>query len=183
MNRTRRRDIGKFTIREPHTEEVAFTPDQMTFYKALIDFRQQMLSLEHDPRTVRLITVNTERQVSSCLPALLPMLDNFIKTGRFSSADFTDDLEDEFTLDLHPSLVEIAKELRYLATNLPPRDPKLDRLKELIDSVLEDSRTKKVLVFSYFLHTLTYLKGNLSNGSMRVGIITGQTDDDERENT
>ena len=181
MNRTRRRDIGKFTIREPHTEEVAFTPEQMTFYKALIHFREKMLSLGHDARTVRLITVGTERQVSSCLPALLPMLDSFIKFGRFSSADFTDDLEDEFTLDLHPSLVESAKELRYLATNLPPEDPKLDRLKELIGSVLEDSRSKKVLVFSFFLHTLTYLKTNLANSSARVGIITGQTDDDERE--
>ena len=181
MNRTRRRDIEKFTIREPHTEEVAFTSEQMTFYKALIHFRQQMLSFEHDSRTVRLITVNTERQVSSCLPALLPMLDSFIKTGRFSSADFTDDLDDEFTLDLPPSLMEITKELRYLATNLPPSDPKLDRLKELTSTVLAASRPRKVLVFSFFLHTLAYLNQNLSNGNMRVGKITSHTDDDDRE--
>ena len=181
MNRTRRRDIGKFTIREPHTEEVPFTPSQMTLYEALIEFREQMLSLEHDPWTVRLITVNTERQVSSCLPALLPMLDSFITTGRFASADFTDDLEDDYTLDLHPSLVELAERVQYLATNLPPEDPKLDRLKELIGSVLEGSRSKKVLVFSYFLHTLTYLRTNLADSSVRVGIITGQTEDDERE--
>ena len=100
MNRTRRRDIGQFTIREPHTEEVPFTPNQMTFYKALIDFRQRILSLEHDPLVVRLITVNLERQATSCLPALLPMLDGFIRTGRFASTEFTDDIDDENTQDL-----------------------------------------------------------------------------------
>ena len=181
MNRTRRRDIGQFTIREPHTEEVSFTPDQMTFYKALIDFRQQVLSLEHDPRTVRLITVNTERQASSCLPALLPMLDNFIRTGRFISAEHTDNLEDEEAQDLPAFLVEETKRLRDLAANLPPDDPKLERLKELTSTVLAASRPKKVLVFSFFLHTLAYLNQNLSNGNMRVGKITSHTDDDDRE--
>ena len=181
MNRTRRRDITQFTTREPHTEEVPFTPNQMEFYKALIDFRQRILSLEHDPRVVRLITVNLEQQVSSCLPALLPMLDGFIRTGRFDSTEFTDDLEDEDTQDLSAPLVEATKELRCLAANLSPEDPKLQRLKEVICTVLADSRPHKVLVFSYFLHTLTYLKSNLSNGKIRVEKITGQTDDDERE--
>ena len=181
MNRTRRRDIGQFTIREPHTEQVSFTPDQMKFYEALIDFRQQVLSLEHDPRAVRLITVNTERQASSCLPALLPMLDNFIRTGRFISTEHTDNLEDEEAQDLPAFLVEEAKRLRDLAANLPPDDPKLERLKELTRTVLADSRPRKVLIFSYFLHTLAYLNRNLSNGNMRVGKITSHTDDDDRE--
>ena len=95
MNRTRRRDIDQFTIREPHTIEAPFNTEQMIFYKALIDFRQQTLSLEYDPQVVRWLTVNLERQATSCLPALLPMLDGFILTGRFASIEFTDDLEGE----------------------------------------------------------------------------------------
>lgn len=181
MNRTRRRDIGQFTIREPHTEKVPFTPDQMTFYKALIEFYQQVLSIEHDPLTVRWITVNLERQVASCLPALVPMLDNFIQTGKFVSTEHTDDLDDENSLDLPTSLIEEAKKLRRLAAGLPPDDPKLERLLELISTVLADSQPKKVLVFAYFLHTLAYLQDNLSNGRIRTGIITSETDDDERE--
>ena len=179
MNRTRRRDIGHFTLREPHTVEVPFTPEQLKFYKALIDFRQQMLSLEHDPLVVRLIVVNFERQVASCLPALVHMLDNFIRTGRFATIEFTDDLEDENDVNLPAFLVEAAKELRHLASNLPPDDPKLEHLKEIICRVLSESRPKKVLVFSYFLHTLDYLKINLAKMKIRVGMITGKTDDDE----
>ena len=181
MNRTRRRDIGHFTLREPHTVEVPFTPEQRSFYKELIEFRRQMLSEEHNPLVVRLIIVNFERQVASCLPALVPMLDNFIHTGRFATTEFTDDLEGENDLNLPGFLIEASKKLRNLASNLPTDDPKLERLKELAITVLSDSRPKKVLVFSYFLHTLSYLQDNLSNGGIRLGIITGKTDDDERE--
>lgn len=52
MNHTRRRDIRRFTIREPHTISVQFTPAQQRFYEAIIDFRQDMLSLDYDPRVV-----------------------------------------------------------------------------------------------------------------------------------
>ena len=51
----------------------------------------------------------------------------------------------------------------------------------MISTVLAESRPKKVLVFSYFLHTLAYLQDGLTNGEIRVVKITGQTDDDERE--
>ena len=179
MNRTRRRDIGQFTLREPHTVEAPFTAEQLTFYKLLLEFRKQVLSLEHDPLVVRLIVVNFERQVASCLPALVPMLDNFIRTGRFTTTEFTDDLEDENDVNLPSFLVEAAKELRSLASNLPPDDPKLEHLKEIICRVLSESRPKKVLVFSYFLHTLDYLKINLVKMKIRVGMITGKSDDDE----
>ncbi|MDE2820190.1 MAG: SNF2-related protein [Chloroflexota bacterium] len=179
MNRTRRRDIGQFALREPHTVEAPFTADQMTFYKALIDFRQQMLSLEYDPLIARLIIVNFERQVASCLPGLSPMLDNFIRTGRFATAEFTDDLENDNDVNLPEFLVEEAKILRTLASNLSSDDPKLERLKEIISRVLSESRPQKVLVFSYFLHTLDYLKINLAKSNIRVGLITGKSDDDE----
>ncbi len=182
MNRTRRRDIGKyFTIREPHTVEVPFTEKQMAFYKEIVDFRQQMLSMEHNPLVVRLIKVNFERQTASCLPALLPMLDKFILTGRFVTSEYTDDLENENTVDLPPIMLAKANKLRELADNLPPEDPKLERLKKIINTVLSESRPRKVLVFSYFLHTLDYLKSNLVNCGIRVELVTGKIDDDERE--
>lgn len=181
MNRTRRRDIGDFALREPHTEEVPFTSAQMTFYEALIEFRQQVLSLEHDPFVVRLITVNFESQVASCLPALVPMLDNFVRTGQFTTTEFTDDLENEYDVHLPASLVDRAMELRNLASNLPPVDPKLEHLKKIIGRVLSESRPKKVLIFSYFLHTLDYLRINLAKMKIRVGVITGKTDDEERQ--
>ena len=181
MNRTRRRDIERFTIREPRTVEVDFTHEQMKFYEELVRFRERVLSLKHDPRTVRMVTVSLERQASSCLPALIPMLDSFVQTGRFVSEEHSDYFEGVDSQDLPPALVEDAKRLQVLAANLSPEDPKLEHLRQLAHTVLEDSHPKKVLAFSYFLHTLDYLQRNLSGGSIRIAQITGKTDDGDRE--
>ena len=84
MNRTRRRDIGKFTIREPVTIRVPFTEDQQHLYDTIISFRKEVLRLSYDPLVIRLIIDIFERQAASCLPALIPALDKFIRTGKFS---------------------------------------------------------------------------------------------------
>lgn len=182
MNRTRRRDIGQFTIREPHTIRVSFTQLQQQFYDLLIEFRRRVLALHYDPLVIRLITDTLERQASSCLPALVPLLDVFIRTGRFSSIGITDDLEfEEDTLDLPSPLISMAQELRERASNLSPDDPKFDQLTEIVGNVLEFSRPKKVLLFSFFLHTLRYLEQNLSLAGYRVRSITGNTDEEDRQ--
>lgn len=185
MNRTRRRDIGKFTLREPHTISVPFTPKQWEFYQALVDFRRNVLLLDYSPQVVRLITDTLERQASSCLPALIPALDSFLQTGRFryqsisDDADFDSEDEDD-GLDLPESLLEQADELRRLANELPDEDPKLDRLFEIANNVVEGS-PGKLLVFSFFLHTLFYLEQQLKDKGYRVGIVTGKVDDETRE--
>jgi hypothetical protein len=47
MNRTRRRDIGPFTQREPVTVEVPFTAEQQSFYDNLVAWRRQVLEFQH----------------------------------------------------------------------------------------------------------------------------------------
>ena len=183
MNRTRRRDIGKFTIREPKTVSVAFTAEQQGFYNSLIEFRRQVLLLEHDPRIVRLITDTLERQASSCLPALLPTLEKFLQTGRFG-AEISDDTElEEFNEDseLPKELLEMAQALRQQAAELPKDDPKLDRLLNVVQDSLTGGGSGKLLIFSFFLHTLSYLKQHLQDAGYRVALINGKVDDSDRE--
>lgn len=183
MNRTRRRDIGRFTIREPHTVSVPFTPEQEALYRRLIEFRRRMLLQVHDPIVVRLITDTLERQASSCLPALVPLLDHFLRTGRFSAADITDDDEaqGETGDGLPPFLTQHADELRALAAALPPEDPKLERLLEIAENSCNAPGPGKLLVFSYFLHTLGYLYEHLLAEGYRTAVITGKTPDVDRE--
>jgi ATP-dependent helicase HepA len=90
MNRTRRRDIGAFTIREPHTVAVPFTPAQQAFYDALIRFRQAALLERYDPQVIRLITDTLQRQAASCLPAMVATLDRFLAAGSLELSEFTD---------------------------------------------------------------------------------------------
>ncbi len=182
MNRTRRRDIGRFTIREPHTIGVPFTPEQQSFYDALVTFRRETLSLEHDPRVARLVSDTLERQAASCLPALVPALDSFIGSGRFSPTNSSDDPNTEEVLRQVPApLRKQARQLRTLAASLPSEDPKFDQLFEVVGDALSADGPGKVLVFSFFLHTLGYLEKNLRESGLRVAVITGSVADDERE--
>ena len=179
MNRTRRRDIGRFTVREPHTVSVPFTPAQEEFYRALIEFRTQVLLLRYDPLVIRLIVDMLERQAASCLPALLPALDIFIETGRFSAARLTDAWDDEDEdFELPEPLRRKAESLRTQARQLPPDDPKLEALLAIARTTAEAPGPRKLLVFSFFIHTLRYLERHLRVGGFRVGLITGQTPDD-----
>ena len=181
MNRTRRRDIGRFTTREPVAIETHFTPEQKDFYQALIQFRKELLLRKHSPRVVQLISHTLERQATSCLPAMLPLIDGFLHTGRLSTTDFTDDLDQEEDDQLPEEHVERAKHLRRMASQLPKVDPKLVRFKQILDKTILRSSSRKVLVFSYFLHTLDYLEGKLTEDKYRVLKITGKTRDEARE--
>jgi hypothetical protein len=182
MNRTRRRDIGRFTLRDPRTVEVPFTPQQQEFYEALLEFRKKMLSLKHEPQVVGLVAHTSERQAASCLPALLPVLDNFLASGRFSMSSLTDDVEVEQVIEELPAyLGQQAQALRQLAAQLPSDDPKLERLLSIVQQSLVKDRPGKVLLFSFYLGTLAYLEKKLQAAGYRVGLVTGAVKDEERE--
>lgn len=182
MNRTRRRDIGAFTVREPHTVAVAFTPEQERFYVALIDFRRQMLQLQYGSQVASLIVDTLERQASSCLPALVPAIDAFLQHGRFGVTRLTD-IDDGIESEDIPAdvLLDRARELRQLAVDLPDEDPKRDRFLTVVGETMASSGPRKVLVFSFFLHTLAYLERQLRHAGYRVGVVTGRVPDEERE--
>jgi superfamily II DNA or RNA helicase len=183
MNRTRRRDIGRFTLREPRTVSVAFTPRQQRFYDELVRFRRDLLAQTHDPLVVRLITDTLERQAASCLPALLPTLERFLRAGRVSAAQITDDPEaDEAEAGLPPGLRARAETLRALADALRTEaDPKLAQLLAVAAAAAEEQGAGKLLLFSFFLHTLAYLERELVARGYRVGLVTGRVPDEQRE--
>mgnify|MGYP002381959509 CR=1 FL=1 len=183
MNRTRRRDIARFTIREPHTVTVPFTPEQQQFYQALIQFRREMLLLRYDPRVVRLITDTLERQAASCLPALVPTIEAILRHGRVSLGTLSDNADgvDEEDPELPGHLLRQAEALRDMANNLPPDDPKLMQLLHLVRETLSGAGSGKVLLFSFFLHTLDYLLDNLRLVGYRTALVSGRIDDEERE--
>lgn len=182
LNRTRRRDIGKFTIREPHTVTVPFTPAQEVVYDALIDFRRAVLRTHYEDSAARLIIDTLERQAASSLPALLPSLQSLVRDGFFSASRITDDPDFEWHTQSVPDDIKV-KGMRLLdmARRLPPEDPKLNHLLVIIQDALHSSGPGKVLVFSFFLHTLDYLEEQLSQNGIRVSLITGKTPEVERE--
>jgi superfamily II DNA or RNA helicase len=182
INRTRRRDIGQFTIRDPHTAAVPFTAAQNEFYGELVSFRQHVLGLKYPPNVVRLISDTLERQASSCLPALGAAIEAIIRRNAMILDEWTDASEEEDgQWGLPPDILQRAQHLRELAENLPEEDPKLDRLVQMVNATLGQEGPRKVLIFSYFLHTLDYLRSHLVAPGCRVAVVNGKVPDEERQ--
>lgn len=181
VSRTRRRDIGRFTVREPHTLAVPFTPQQRMFYEQLIDFRRRVLTELYGSATARLIIDTLERQATSCLPMIAQALANLAADGHLNLFNLTDVDDEDGNLELQEELRDDLSVLQRLAAALPPDDPKFDQLEQVIQSIQEGLGSKKLLVFSFFLKTLNYLYERLSENGYRVGLITGRTLDADRE--
>ncbi len=187
LNRTRRRDIGRFTLREPHTVAIEFSPAQQEFYTQLIDFRRKCLMQKHDPLVVRLILDTLERQATSCLPALAATLETFLQGAEFWADSVADAWDEYEECDLRPDttyLQDAIQELRDLADAVAKQaDPKFARFEEILSQSVGRSSTGpgKVLVFSFFLNTLHYLRTKLVALGYRVELITGKVADLERE--
>jgi len=183
MNRTRRRDIGRFTVREPRTVSVPFTDEQRLLYDAVLAFRSEVLLQDYDPQVVRLILDMLERQAASCINALGPTIDRILQAGGVLPTNVTDDPEAEAPLEPVPGLIlERARALLIAAGELPNEDPKFDKLADILSQTMaDDTSPGKVLVFSFFLHTISYLRERLEQAGVRVGVVTGQVEDEERE--
>src|SRR3989338_8551992 len=110
-----------------------FTGPQREVYNELMQFRRNVLALRYDAAVIRLILDMLERQASSCLLALVPTLDAFLRTGRFSASHITDAKEEgeEEEFPLPPDLAAHAQKLRDKAAALPPEDPKWEALLEI----------------------------------------------------
>ncbi|MEW2329429.1 SNF2-related protein [Micromonospora chersina] len=178
VNRTRRRDIGGFTIREPRTVSVPFTPVQRQFYDRLLEARRDQLLARYNPVVVRLILDTLERQASSCLPALARRL---VTTSTSVITDLTDAPEAQPDEEAPKLPLPVDPDLLDMARRLPLEDPKLERLLQVVTETRTADGAGKLLVFSFFLGTLDYLAEHLSAAGVRVGVVTGRVAEPDRQ--
>lgn len=188
INRTRRRDIGNFTVRKPETIKVTFTEGQAELYTKLMQTQSDILKQLHGDRGIRFMMTTIMRQASSCINGLEPFLETIL-TRRFDELDMSfldadDSTNTEFGEKLYdafsiPKIKKAVKEILTLAANLDDRDNKFDALLNTIKGkqAMENNR---VMVFSSFRHTLQYLSDKLIENDIRVGIVHGGVADEDR---
>jgi hypothetical protein len=78
-------------------------------------------------------------------------------------------------------LIEEARRLVAQFEALPAEDPKLDELLEIAREALAGDGPGKLLVFTFFRRTISYLEEGLRGHGLRVAVVHGDVDDDERE--
>lgn len=188
INRTRRRDIGNFTVRKPETIKVSFTEAQAELYSKLMQTQAEILIKLHGDRGIRFMMTTIMRQASSCIHGLKPFLQTIL-TRRFEELEISGlDVEDfvpaevgeNFNQSLkNVQIKEAVKEILLLADNLDEQDNKLEALLKAIrgKQTMENNR---VMVFSSFRHTLKYLSDKLNACGIRVGVVHGGVPDEER---
>lgn len=181
INRTRRRDIGSFTTRKPETVSVEFTAEQERLHRGVLDLVARILAHRHGDRNLQFMMTTIRRQVASCAFGLAPyleaMLSGQISRLELSESDSDDDLQTltevfaEFRADVE-ALVRLAK-------NLSSDDPKFSAFAKVVRDK-QALANNKLLVFSTFRHTLSYLVERLQEESIRIGLLHGDVPEEER---
>ena len=180
INRTRRRDIGEFTTRKPKTVTVEFTAAQQKLHDDLLDITQRVLVFSHDQQNVNFLMTTIRRQAASCLYGLAPLLEDILN-GHLSTLEFmaVSDYDDEPDLNLVDQLRTDIKSLLERSRNLDPLDPKVEDFVRIITEK-DHLSNNKVLVFSTFRHTLSYLAEHVERTGLRYGVIHGGVRDEDR---
>lgn len=185
MNRTRRRDIGSFTLREVRSVTVALTAAEQRVFDAVVVFRRAALAEAGTTRGGFGLDM-VERQAASSVHAVADVAERILASHGIRADDLTDDPElvdsDARPTKLGAAAMASAQELLDAARSLPDEDPKLEELLTLVLATAADRSTPgKVLLFSFFLDTIEYLRQALMRRGVRVGVVTGRVVDEERE--
>jgi superfamily II DNA or RNA helicase len=180
ISRTRRRDIGSFTTRKPQTVAVPFTPAQQAVHDALLDVQRKVYTRTHGAGPLGFLMTTIRRQTASSLHGLVPLLETILTRNlsdieRVEIGDGGDEIPDSGIEELRSHVASTLE----LARDLPPEDPKLERLLGIVRQK-GGMANRRLLVFSAFRHTLAYLDAAMRANGIRVGMIHGNVDDDMR---
>lgn len=181
INRTRRRDIGEFTTRKPETVVTDFTSAQQALHDDLLGVIARILERMHGSQNVKFMMTTVSRQAASSLYGLAPLLEGMLerKLDVLEAAEAVDDDDDSASFDF---LDEIGVEVQALlerAKHLDEVDPKAEAFLKVVSDKVQLPKNK-VLVFSTFRHTLSYLVSKLQGQGIRFGLIHGDISDEER---
>ena len=181
INRTRRRDIGSFTTRKPETVSVDFTEEQEKLHRGVLDLVARILAHRHGDRNLQFMMTTIRRQVASCVFGLAPYLEAIL-SGQISRLELSESDSDDDLQTMTEAFAEFRADvdaLVRLAKSLSSDDPKFSAFAKVVRDK-QALANNKLLVFSTFRHTLSYLVEKLQGESIRIGLIHGDVPEEER---
>lgn len=178
INRTRRRDIGNFTLRKSQTVRTTFTPSQESFYNHLLAIEKKVLQLCHGPNVEFMMNM-IQRQCSSCIFGMIPLLKQILDRNISAILDAYCEADEQTLNEIIQSVKDLFVELQQEAESLSPDDNKYEELLKTIKDK-QTMENNKIIVFSTFRHTLAYLLGKLQSEGLRVEVIHGDVSDENR---
>lgn len=191
--RNRKVEVGGFTSRIAHRIEVTPTQAELELQADLLDFiRTRYGSATPRKRTaVGLVLVAFEKMLCSSSNALAASLETRSKRlqGELDESGFERASDDPDLADEEGHLYElpaedVAEEIATL-TALARRarrlnDTKLAAVEELVDRILEQDPSEKILIFSQYLNSIEMIRARLA-GRHSVRVFHGGMTRDEKD--
>lgn len=178
VTRTRKRDVKEWrVIREPILELVDLDPVEENFYNlvsgVVVEYALKRKANE------RFLLAQPQRQMTSSMAASLHSWQKRLIDLELTKESDEDKDADEMKNVLGPLVGEVVKRSRNYVEleRLTSVDTKYKRLRKILKSYLQNYPNEKIIVFSAFLATLTYLAGRLSSdGISCIQLKGGQKD-------
>lgn len=173
LTRMRKRDVTEWrVVREPIPEFVEMDALEAEFYDMVTNvvtaYAATRLASE------RFLLVTPQRQMASCMPAALARWK--AAEVELSEADITDTEDDEASRNqIGPLTTILAQECSTFADvhELRAVDSKYARLVEILRALFRKDPGTKVVLFSTFRGTLSYLEGRLGEDGITSTLLQG----------
>jgi superfamily II DNA or RNA helicase len=181
--RTRKRDVTGVAKRQAHVINVKITPEERAFYDAVLaDARAQAMRKSATGVIPGWTGMMRERQAASCMAATREYLTALYRSRatRIEIEDSSTDVLPDNLSDETPQGKDEIATLLEAAKALGTHDSKLLAFEDALRSAIAESADSKVIVFSYFRRTLTYLETRLRSAGFDVVQINGDVSPDER---
>lgn len=145
---------------------------------ALKAVRDYYLTKGHDPQSLYFILNIFQRMITSCLPAMKEYFAWAIAEDRMLEITGTDyeEIEDDSQLSstrLDPGVKSSFEALLKQYNDIDKTDSKYTQFKIMVGKILANPETPQIIIFSFFIRTLGYLKRRLESDGYKVGIIHG----------
>jgi len=179
INRTKKKDAGKFIPREAHSSSIEISFNENLYYKAVVEFVIFLFSHKNPKIPSGFITVMPERMVSSCMLASLESFKEMRKSKKFmvNTIDDIDSEEEDFSLD--DEILDRLDSLIDAGDLIQDVDSKFEKFISILNG-LKKQKITKVIVFSFFKKTLSYLERKLLEQNFSILKIDGDLSPDER---
>lgn len=187
LTRTRKRDVQVKAKRDPHIIRPQFTDVEMAFYEAVTNFVISQYGQKGLGVFGRFIAVMPQRQVASCIPAMVEYYTSELLGGGLGGLDeeMSDVVVEDYEEDLPDSDRPATSEYYSLLNLIKSRtlkgvDSKFDALLKTLNELDEVEPGRQVLIFSYFKKTLGYLSQKLNHAGYKHVLISGDLPREER---
>jgi len=187
LTRTRKREVvEKAPKRTAQVIPIEWSELEAKFYQLVTDYVIKQRKVSTGPFEA-FITMMPQRQVASCIPAMLEYYKDRLQWSSLSfdlehdAVEF-DEINDDTAFEtINRSQQEFYNVMRDFINNSKIPDTKFEKLvQDVLYNLDKNEPNRKIIIFSYFKKTLEYLSRRLIQEGYSNTVISGDYDDEER---